>query len=168
MSRFLTVIVILAGCFFSGGCNQPRKEVQMGESSQIEQMIVDLRAAYAAFNRGDMDAAVEPLDAQIEWSEPAEFPGGGTYHGRDGARQYLAQSRAAWAEVISEPEQFIPAGGRIVVFVHARVRPHNSNEWQEVRLADVYTFRNGKAIQMRAFADRQEALRWVGAENSTP
>jgi hypothetical protein len=28
----------------------------MGESSQIEQMIVDLRAAYAAFNRGDMDA----------------------------------------------------------------------------------------------------------------
>jgi len=140
----------------------------MGESSQIEQMIVDLRAAYAAFNRGDMDAAVEPLDAQIEWSEPAEFPGGGTYHGRDGARQYLAQSRAAWAEVISEPEQFIPAGGRIVVFVHARVRPHNSNEWQEVRLADVYTFRNGKAIQMRAFADRQEALRWVGAENSTP
>jgi uncharacterized protein len=140
----------------------------MGESSQIEQMIVDLRAAYAAFNRGDMDAAVEPLDAQIEWSEPAEFPRGGTYHGRDGARQYLAQSRAAWAEVISEPEQFIPTGGRIVVFVHARVRPHNSNEWQEVRLADVYTFRNGKAIQMRAFADRQEALRWVGAENSTP
>lgn len=46
--------------------------------------------------------------------------------------------------------------------------PHNSNEWQEVRLADVYTFRNGKAIQMRAFADRQEAPRWVGAENSTP
>ena len=140
----------------------------MGESSQIEQMIVDLRAAYAAFNRGDMDAAVKPLDAQIEWSEPAEFPGGGTYHGREGAKQYLAQSRAAWAEVISEPEQFIPAGSRIVVFVHARVRPHNSNEWQEVRLADVYTFCNGKAIQMRAFGDRQEAVRWAGAENSTP
>jgi uncharacterized protein len=122
----------------------------MDESLQTEQMIIALRAAYAAFNRGDMDAAVKPLDAQIEWSEPAEFPGGGTYHGREGARRYLAQSRAAWAEVISEPEQFIPAGGRIVVFVHARVRPHNSNEWQEVRLADVYTFRNGKAIQMRA------------------
>jgi ketosteroid isomerase-like protein len=69
--------------------------------------------------------------------------------------------------VISEPEQFIPAGSRIVVFVHARVRPKNSNEWQEVRLADVYTFRNGKAIQMRAFADRQEALRWAGAKDSS-
>src|SRR5215831_6658845 len=34
---------------------------------------------------GDIDAAVEPLDAQIEWSEPVEFPGGGTYQGREGA-----------------------------------------------------------------------------------
>ena len=139
----------------------------MDESPQMEQMIVALRAAYAAFNRGDIDAAVKPLDAQIEWSEPAEFPGGGTYQGREGAKQYLAQSRAAWAEVISEPEKFIPAGSRIVVFVHARVRPKNSNEWQEVRLADVYTFRNGKALQMRAFADRQEALRWAGAKVSS-
>jgi ketosteroid isomerase-like protein len=139
----------------------------MEELAQTEQLIMVLRGAYTAFNRGDIEAAVEPLDAQIEWSEPAEFPGGGMYQGREGAKQYLAQARAAWAEVISEPEQFIPAGNRIVVFVHARVRPKNSHEWQEVRLADVYTFRNGKAIQMRAFADRQEALRWVGAKVSS-
>lgn len=140
----------------------------MEESAQTEQLIMALRGAYAAFNRGDIDAAVEPLDAQIEWTEPAEFPGGGTYYGREGAKQYLAQSRAAWAEVISEPEKFIPAGNRIVVFVHARVRPKDSQDWQEVRLADVYTFRNGKAIQMRAFDDRQEALRWAGAKVSSP
>jgi len=139
----------------------------MDESPQMEKQIVALRAAYAAFNRGDIDAAVEPLDAQIEWSEPAEFPGGGTYQGREGAKQYLAQSRAAWAEVISEPEQFITAGSRIVVFVYARVRPKGSNEWQEVRLAGVYTFRHDKAIQMRAFADRQEALRWAGPKVSS-
>jgi hypothetical protein len=43
--------------------------------------------------------------------------------------------------------------------------PKGSNEWREVSLADVYTIRSGKAIQMRAFADRQEALRWVGVED---
>jgi hypothetical protein len=43
-----------------------------------------------------------------------------------------------------------------VVFVHARVRPKDSSEWQEVRLADVYTFRGNQAVQMRAFADRQD------------
>jgi len=131
-------------------------------STEQEQAILALREAYAAFNRGDIAAAVRSLDPQIEWTEPAQFPGGGTYHGQAGATTYLTQSRAGWAEVISEPERFIPAGDRIVVFVHARVRPKDSNEWQEVRLADVYTFRDGKAVSMRAFADRQEALRWVG------
>lgn len=152
-----------------------RNASQMKDAQQTEHRIKVLRAAYAAFNKGDIDAAVESLDAEIEWIEPAEFPGGGTYHGREGAKQYLAQSRAALADVISEPEQFIPAGDRIVVFVHVRLlpknspqsSPKNSNDWQEARIADVYTFRNDKAIQMRAFADRQEALRWVGAEVSS-
>jgi uncharacterized protein len=56
--------------------------------------ITALREAYAAFNRGDMESAVQPLDAQIEWIEPAEFPGGGTYHGREEVKRYLTRSRA--------------------------------------------------------------------------
>jgi len=140
---------------------------------ELEQVIAALRGAYAAFNRGDIEAAVESLDEQIEWTEPADFPGGGTYHGREGVKHYLSQSRAAWAEVNSEPEQFISSGNRIVVFVHARVRPkydkndnNNDNDWREVNLADVYTLSNGKITEMRAFADRQEALKWAGAEKS--
>jgi uncharacterized protein len=166
MKRFSTLIVIVAAGLFVNGCKQTRNEVQTKNSSQLQQTIADLHAAYAAFNRGDIDTAVKPLDAQIEWSEPVEFPGGGTYHGRDGARRYLTQSRAALAEGSSEPEQFILSGNKIVVFVHAHVRPKGSSEWSDVRLADVYTVRDGKAIQMRAFADRQEALRWAGAEGA--
>ena len=47
-----------------------------------------------------------------------------------------------------------------------RVRLRHNMEWHEGRLADVYTFRNGKAIQMRAFADRRQALEWVGVKTS--
>ena len=121
-----------------------------------------LREAYSAFNRGDMDAAVAGLDPHIEWSEPPEFPGGGAYHGREAVKGYLTQSRANWAEGASEPEQMIPAGDRIVVMVHARFRLKGSETWQDVKLADVYTVRDGKIVAMRAFADRQEALRWAG------
>ena len=121
-----------------------------------------LRDAYAAFNRGDIASAVAQLDPQIDWTEPVEFPGGGHYHGRAEVAAYLMQSRSGWAEGSSEPERFIPAGDRIVVFVHARFRLRDGGEWREVRLADVYTFRDGNAVGMRAFADRQEALRWVG------
>ena len=94
------------------------------------------------------------------------FKGGGTYHGRAGVRAYLTQSRASWAEGSSEPERLIVAGHRIIVFVHARVRLKDSAEWRETRLADVFTFRNGKATHMRAFADRREALKWAGLADS--
>jgi ketosteroid isomerase-like protein len=158
---FVTVLL----CF--GGCRAAREEAGVGRSAEMAKAITSLREAYAAFNRGDMDVAVKSLDPQIEWSEPAEFPGGGTYHGREQAKGYLTQSRAGAAEVNSDPERFIIVGDRIVVFVHARVRPKGSNEYQDIRLADVYTVRDGKIVEMRAFANRQDALQWVGAEEVT-
>jgi uncharacterized protein len=165
MKRFLLIIVAVATSSFA--CNNT-KTAAMPNSPQTDQRIAILRAAYAAFNRGDIDAAVQSLDENIDWTEPTEFPGGGSYHGREAAKQYLSNSRASVAEVISEPEQFIPAGDRIVVFVYARVRPQNSTTWQEVRLADVYLFRDLTPIQMRAFADRHSALQWANSQSPTP
>lgn len=161
MGRALTYAVLVA-ILCVGACHSQQEGKVMSDSARE---IAALRAAYVAFNRGDIEAAVRPLSPEVEWIEPAEFPGGGTYHGRDGAMRYLKQSRAGAAEVISKPERFIVAGDRIVVFVHARVLPKTGEAWQDVRLADVYTFRDGKAVQMRAFADRQAALRWAGIEN---
>jgi uncharacterized protein len=165
MKRFLLIVVAVATTL--SACNRS-KPTAMPNSPQTTQRIVILRAAYAAFNRGDIAAAVQSLDENIDWSEPTEFPGGGTYHGREGAKQYLTNSRSSVAEVISEPEQFIPAGDRIVVFVYARVRPKNSTSWQEVRLADVYLFRDLTPIQMKAFANRQSALQWANSQSPTP
>jgi uncharacterized protein len=160
MRKLITIaaasIALLCGC---------ARKPDIAHSPQLEQRISILRDAYAAFNRGDIDAAVQSLDPNIDWSEPAEFPGGGSYHSREAAKQYLTNSRNSVAEVISEPEQFMIAGDRIVVFVYARVRPKNSTTWQEVRLADVYLFRDLTPIQMKAFADRHAALQWA---NSNP
>lgn len=130
-----------------------------------DRFLGQLREAYAAFNRGDIDSALRPLDRRIEWSEPAEFPGGGTYHGVEGVKRYLTQSKAGIAEGASEPEKFVIAGNRVVVLVHVRVRRKGSEAWHERRIADFYTVKDGKAIQMRAFVDQQEALRWAGAED---
>jgi hypothetical protein len=45
------------------------------------------------------------------------------------------------------------------------VLPKNSDTWQDVRLADVYTIQGGRAAKMRAFANRDDALRWVGIDD---
>jgi hypothetical protein len=136
----------------------------MMNPAEQQQMIEALRAAYAAYNRGDIDAAVASLDPQIEWIEPVEFPNGRAYHGRDGAKQYLTQSRNTM-EGTSEPEKFIVVRDHIAVFVHAHVRPAGGSAWQDVRLADVYTIHEGKIIAMHAFAKREDALRWASSQS---
>jgi ketosteroid isomerase-like protein len=81
-----------------------------------DEIIWQLRAGYAAFNRGDFDAAVAALDPKIEWTEPTEFPGGGTCHGHEAVKKYLMRSGAGWADGSSESERFITAGDRISAF----------------------------------------------------
>ncbi len=161
----MTTLAVILLVVSQLACSQEKpKTTQVARSSGMSDAIAQLRVAYAAFNRGDFDAAVASLDPKIEWSEPTEFPGGGTYHGRAEVKRYLMQSRAGWAEGSSQPERFITAGNRIVVFVYAHFRSRDSNQWQQVRLADVYSVRKGRIVQMKAFADRQQALSWAGAK----
>ena len=125
-----------------------------------------LREAYAALNRNDIPAMVEAFDPQIEWTEPADYPAGGTFHGRAEVMAHLSQARSSWAEGSCEPERFIVAGDKTIVFAYVRVRLKHETEWREGGIADVYTFRNGEAIEMRHFPDRQQALEWAGAKAS--
>jgi len=123
-----------------------------------------LREAYAALNRDDIPAFVKAFDAKIEWIELVEFPEGGTYHGLAAVKAHVSQARANWAEGSCEPERFIVAGDKLIVFANVRVRLKHESEWREGALADVYTFREGKVIQVRVFADRRQALEWAGAK----
>jgi uncharacterized protein len=135
-------------------------------SPSLEAETEALREAYAALNRNDIPAMLKAFDPQIERIEPPEFPAGGTYRGLADVEAHLSKARETWAEGSCEPEQFVVAGGKIVVFLYVRVRLKDNTEWLEGRLADVYTFRNGKAIQMRTFADGRQALEWAGVQAS--
>ena len=89
-----------------GACNHGQQEKNTGTGmSPIEAEAAQeaLRKAYAAFNRNDIPATCETLDPNIEWTEPAEFPGGGTYHGHAGVRAYLTQSQGQWGMARNAP-----------------------------------------------------------------
>ena len=139
----------------------------MGEQTpSLAAEIEAVKETYAAINRNDIPAAVNAFDPQMEWIEPPNYPGAGTYRGHAEVMANISKGRNTWAEGSCELERFIVAGDKIVVFVHARVRLKDRTEWIDGRFADVYTFRNGKAIQMRSFGERQEALEWAGAKAS--
>ena len=128
--------------------------------------IYALRETYAALNRNDIDAVVEPFDPQIAWIEPAAYAGGGTYRGRSAVKEHLSRARGTWAEGTCEPERFVVAGDKIVVLLRVRVRLTHEREWREGRHAAVYTFRDGKATEMRLIDDEREALEWAGADTT--
>ena len=125
-----------------------------------------LRAAYAALNRNDIPGFVQIFDEQIERIEFAGLPQGGTYHGLAAVTAHVAKGRGTWAEGSCEPGRFLVAGDRIIVFTHVRVRLKYETEWREGRTWDVFTFRNGKAIQFQTFADERQALEWAGVKAS--
>jgi ketosteroid isomerase-like protein len=156
----IAALAVIAVCHSSG-------QGDSMTSVERQHAITLLRGAYADFNRGDINGAVAGLDPNIDWREPAEFPGGGAYHGRAAVAGYLANSRANWAEGASVPRKFIVHGDRVVVFVHAHFRVKGAKTWNDVHLADVYTFRDGVPVEMRSFADRDMAVRWAKVETGS-
>lgn len=125
-----------------------------------------LREAYAAVNRNDIDGFIKDFDPQIERIEPEGFPTAGTYRGLEAVKAHVAHGRSTCAEGSCDPERFVVAGDKIVVCLHVRVRLKDQMEWIDGRFADVFTFRDGKAIHYRSFAETQEALEWAGADAS--
>jgi hypothetical protein len=78
-----------------------------------------LRAAYAAFNARDIDAALALMTPDVEW--PRAFKGG-FVHGPEEIRAYWTEQ---WSEISPhvEPVAFHPEdAGRVLVEVHQVVR----------------------------------------------
>jgi ketosteroid isomerase-like protein len=124
-----------------------------------------LRKAYAALNGNDITGFTAILDPEIERIEPAGFPTSGTYHGIESVKAQISQGRSTWAEGVCEPESFIVAGDKIVVVANIHVRLKGHTDWIDGRIGDVFTFRNGKAIQFRTFAEPEEAFEWAGVDD---
>ena len=123
-----------------------------------------LKEAYAALNRNDIPGFMQIFDPEIERVEPEGFPTSGTYRGLEAVTAIFSQARSTWAEGACEPERFLVAGDKIIVFVHVRVRLKDNTHWIDARIADVFTWRQGKAIQFRTFADEHQALAWAGVD----
>lgn len=131
-------------------------------TSTLAAEIDAVREAYAALNRGDVPGFVRLFDAGVERIE--EFPSGGNCGGLAAVTQQVAEARATWAEGGCEPRRFCVAGDRVVAFIDVRVRLKNETQWREGRVADVYTFRDGKVIEFRTFGDERQAVQWAGVQ----
>jgi ketosteroid isomerase-like protein len=106
-------------------------------------------AAYAAFARADIEAAIAHLDPDVEWIEPDDFPDGGRHLGREAVRRYLQRSRDGWSELRSTPT--VHRRGERLVFEHRVDGVLQDGRPRQAAVADVFTFRDGLVVHMRAY-----------------
>lgn len=105
------------------------------------------------------------LDEEIEWRNPAESPIAGVWHGRQGVRDWFAQSRESWAEMRPIPEDFIELpDGRVLVLTRSSFRGRQSGVAMEVSGAQLVTLRDGLVTRSQLYLDQQQALEAAGLQ----
>ncbi|HTI50866.1 MAG TPA: nuclear transport factor 2 family protein [Planctomycetaceae bacterium] len=131
-------------------------------SPSLSVAIESLKAAYAALNRNDIPGFLAVFDPQVERFEPPGFPEGQRFLGIDAFTEHTKRARGTWAEGTCEPQRFVAAGEKVVVSCHVHVRLNGRTDWIDGDVTDVFTFRNGKAVQFISFISEAAAMEFAG------
>jgi uncharacterized protein len=132
----------------------------------MSQENVDLaRRGYEAFARGDLDAVLEFMHPEIEAHDPPEVPDAAIHRGREAVRRDWEQTADLFEGFSIDVEKSFERGDEVVVFLRFRGRGRESDAEVEAPMAHVWTIRDGKAVRLRQFLDRAEALEAAGLKD---
>ena len=87
-----------------------------------------------------------------------------TYHGIEGAREFMAAWLDAWEEWELVVEELYETGVKVVAVLAQRGRAKTSGLPVEMHFVQVWTFDDGKQIRMEMYADAEQALEAVGLQ----
>src|SRR5947207_8951505 len=130
-----------------------------------QENVQSFKRGLEASNRRDIDALLETLDPEVEWSpafpvllgEEAEV-----YRGHDGIREMFRGFYDVVDEIHVEYSEIRDLGDRVVGIGHGRVRGQASGASTESPFACISDFRNGKSVRVRTYLDPQDALEAAG------
>jgi ketosteroid isomerase-like protein len=128
-----------------------------------------VRAFYEAWMGGEEAKMAAMLDPEIRLNpDPEAFWVGidEDYVGPEGMARYMAAVNEAFEDYRPEIEEFIDAGeGRVLTLAieHGRGRESGA-EVQSAKTAHLWTVRDGLAVRLDLFLDRDRAFAAVGGE----
>jgi ketosteroid isomerase-like protein len=93
------------------------------------------------------------------------LPDVGTYEGLEGFAAYMRGFLEPWTHITITAEEIIEAGdGRVVVTVNQRGVGSVSGIATELHYAHLWSFRDGKAVRLEAYREREDCFRAAGLE----
>jgi ketosteroid isomerase-like protein len=122
------------------------------ESSRVR----NLRRAYEAFNRGDIDAVLDLLDERVELLPPPTVPEPEPLRGRDAVGGYLEPN--LFDAQSAEPQELLEEGDRILVTARARARGRESGVEVDQTVFHLLTLEGDREVRLEVHVDREEAL----------
>jgi ketosteroid isomerase-like protein len=119
---------------------------------------------YEAFNRRDIDAALEGLSPDIVWVGPTMLPEGEReFRGHAGVLDFWNMWHSTFEEFRAEIEETIDAGDQVMVMVRIHARHRDSGaEVVNPSFPHVWTIRDGEVVRMEMFQNRAAGLAAIG------
>jgi ketosteroid isomerase-like protein len=117
-----------------------------------------VRRMYDAYARGEYELFLSHMDPGIEFSTPADEPGGGTYQGRQGVIEAHERWTAPWDDFRFEVEELTDFGDQVLARARNRGRGKSSGIEVEGVVFQLWTIRNEKMVRVRMYSDEREAL----------
>jgi ketosteroid isomerase-like protein len=122
-----------------------------------------VRAAYEAFERGDLNAVSQLHDPAIEWQTSAEDPDAATHRGRVAVRRYFENYMETFPGFRAELEECVTApDGRVFTTTRYTGRARASGMDMDWRQSVVYTIKSDLIIRAEEYFDRAEGLEAAG------
>ena len=129
-------------------------------SENVERMI---REGFAAFNRGDFEAATAMFHPEIEWIAYLSALEGKSYTGREAiARSWSELDESFGGSLRGEVREVIDRGETVIVVLEARGTGVGSGADITQGWAMLARIREGLIVRVESFADRDAALKAAG------
>jgi ketosteroid isomerase-like protein len=127
-----------------------------------EENVELVRRGHEAFRDSGEEAIFEYLHADIVVTPVEELPGAETFHGHDGFRRFFQTMREAFGDFGWEPQEFVDLGDHILVETRFFAAGRGSGIPVEAMIYNVWTVRQGKAVRVRGYLSRSQALEAAG------
>ncbi len=122
-----------------------------------------VRQCSERWNRLAWDGVAELVDPSVEQhGAVGGIDEGRILRGLDEIRRDYEAVEQTWDEHRIEPQEFIDAGDRVVVFLREYQRGKMSGIELTVDTAIIFGLRNGRIVRIQGYMNRAEALKAVG------